>query len=47
VHPGLSVRVSVGLAAGHPGRPDDLLRRADVALYQAKTAGGSRCMVAR
>jgi diguanylate cyclase (GGDEF)-like protein len=47
VQPGLSVRVSVGLAVGHPGRPDDLLRRADVALYQAKTAGGSRCMVAR
>jgi len=47
VQPGLGVRVSVGLALGHPGRPDDLLRRADVALYQAKTAGGSRCMVAR
>jgi diguanylate cyclase (GGDEF)-like protein len=47
VQPGLTVRVSVGLAVGHPGRPDDLLRRADVALYQAKTAGGSRCMVAR
>jgi diguanylate cyclase (GGDEF)-like protein len=47
VQPGLGVRVSVGLAVGHPGRPDDVLRRADVALYQAKTAGGSRCMVAR
>ena len=32
VQPGLAVRVSVGLAVGHPGRPDDLLRRADVAL---------------
>ena len=47
VQAGLSVRVSVGLAVGHPGRPDELLRRADVALYQAKTAGGSRCTVAR
>jgi diguanylate cyclase (GGDEF)-like protein len=47
VQAGLGVRVSVGLAVGHPGRPDDLLRRADVALYQAKTAGGSRCVVAR
>lgn len=45
VQHGLGVRVSIGLAAGHPGRPDDLLRRADVALYRAKTAGGSRCMV--
>jgi diguanylate cyclase (GGDEF)-like protein len=47
VQPGLGVRVSVGLAVGHPGRPDDLLRRADVAMYQAKNAGGSRCVVAR
>jgi len=46
VQPGLGVRVSVGLAVGHPGRADELVRRADVALYQAKAAGGSRCTVA-
>ena len=46
VQPGLEVRVSVGLAVGHSGRADELLSRADVALYQAKAAGGSRCVVA-
>lgn len=46
VQPGLEVRVSVGLAVGHSGRADQLLSRADVALYQAKAAGGSRCVVA-
>lgn len=46
VQPGLDVRVSVGLAEGHPGRADELLRKADVALYQAKAAGGSRYAVA-
>jgi len=40
VQPGLEVRVSVGLAVGHSGRADELLSRADVALYQAKAAGG-------
>jgi diguanylate cyclase (GGDEF)-like protein len=42
----LSVHVSLGIAVGVPGRddPDELLRRADVALYEAKRRGkGQYC----
>jgi diguanylate cyclase (GGDEF)-like protein len=38
----LSVNVSIGIAAGDRERAADLLRDADVALYQAKTAGKNR-----
>jgi diguanylate cyclase (GGDEF)-like protein len=38
----LLVRASIGLACGRPGdAPEDLLRRADIAMYAAKNAGGS------
>jgi diguanylate cyclase (GGDEF)-like protein len=47
VQPGLQVAVSIGLAAGPPGRADELLRKADAALYEAKAAGGSRWVLAR
>lgn len=43
-----SVTVSVGIATGTPGvRPDDLVRAADGALYEAKRAGRNRVMVAK
>jgi diguanylate cyclase (GGDEF)-like protein len=40
----LKVHVSLGIAMGIPGRdnPDELLRRADVALYEAKRRGKSQ-----
>ena len=38
----LSVRASIGLAVGARASADELLRDADVALYQAKQAGGGR-----
>ena len=40
----LSVHVSLGIAVGVPGHddPDELLRRADVALYEAKRRGKSQ-----
>jgi diguanylate cyclase (GGDEF)-like protein len=40
----IRVHVSIGIAVGLPGRdkPDDLLRRADVALYEAKRRGKSQ-----
>jgi diguanylate cyclase (GGDEF)-like protein len=41
VQPGLDVGVSLGVAIGHPGRTDELLQRADLALYEAKERGGS------
>src|SRR5205085_5664851 len=36
--------ISIGLAVGRPGseRPDELLRRADIALHHAKAAGKNR-----
>jgi predicted signal transduction protein with EAL and GGDEF domain len=43
----LSVRISLGIAVGVPGSddPDELLRRADVALYEAKRRGkGQFCL---
>jgi diguanylate cyclase (GGDEF)-like protein len=43
----LSVHVSLGIAVGVPGSddPDELLRRADVALYEAKRRGkGQYCL---
>jgi diguanylate cyclase (GGDEF)-like protein len=46
IQPGLHVAVSIGLAAGAPGRADELLRKADAALYEAKAAGGSRWALA-
>src|ERR687896_467940 len=42
----LSVHISLGIAVGVPGhdKPDELLRRADVALYEAKRRGkGQYC----
>jgi diguanylate cyclase (GGDEF)-like protein len=38
----LSVNISIGIASGDRDSPGDLLRDADVALYQAKTAGKNR-----
>ena len=35
----IMITASVGIAAGHADTPEDLLREADIALYQAKTAG--------
>jgi len=36
-------RISVGVTAGQPGdTPEELLRRADVAMYAAKSVGGGR-----
>jgi len=45
--PGVSVTVSIGLAQFRPGEgPDDLIRRADQALYQAKKQGKNRVVTA-
>lgn len=42
-HKGLSCRVSIGMAVFEPGRDlDDLLKRADLALYEAKKSGRDR-----
>jgi diguanylate cyclase (GGDEF)-like protein len=38
----VNVTVSIGIACGRYATPDDLLRDADVALYQAKRAGKDR-----
>lgn len=40
----LYVKTSIGiaLAGAHPGANTDVLRRADMAMYEAKTSGGSR-----
>lgn len=47
-YPDLKVSVSIGIATGRAGSVlDDLLRRADGALYQAKDGGRDRVMVAR
>jgi diguanylate cyclase (GGDEF)-like protein len=40
----LTVTASIGIAEGRRATPDDLLRDADIALYQAKAAG-KRCSV--
>jgi diguanylate cyclase (GGDEF)-like protein len=43
------IGVSVGVAMAHPGEvadADDLVRRADQAMYRAKTGGGHRAVVA-
>lgn len=42
IDPGLSVTLSIGLAHAPPHDADDLFRRADAALYRAKTAGRNR-----
>src|SRR5438094_618335 len=41
-----STSVSIGMALGTPGqsRPEELLRQADTALYQAKDAGKARAV---
>jgi len=44
---GLPVTISIGLATQHPGESaQDMLRRADAALYQAKAQGRDRVVVA-
>jgi diguanylate cyclase (GGDEF)-like protein len=44
--PGLTLAVSIGVAAGAPGDdPEQLVRRADTALYAAKARGGGRVEV--
>jgi len=40
------VTMSAGCAAGPPGDTDELVRRADVALYRAKTEGRNRVLAA-
>ena len=40
VQAGLSVRVSVGLAVGHPGRPDELLRERTWRYTKRRAPGG-------
>jgi hypothetical protein len=40
----LSVTASVGIAFGLRGSADELLRDADIALYEAKAAGRNRVM---
>lgn len=44
----LYVKTSIGiaLAGAHPGANTDVLRRADMAMYEAKTSGGSRYVLA-
>ena len=43
----LQVTVSIGIAAASPlDRPDDLLRRADAAMYEAKAGGRNRTVAA-
>lgn len=46
--PGGKLTVSLGVAGfpGHAGSVDDLLQRADQAMYRAKAAGGNRVVVA-
>ena len=41
----LHVTASIGIAAGDRARPEELLRDADIALYQAKAAGKQRAVV--
>jgi diguanylate cyclase (GGDEF)-like protein len=41
----LSLTASIGLASGLRASADELLRDADVALYEAKAAGRDRCVV--
>jgi diguanylate cyclase (GGDEF)-like protein len=43
----LAVSISIGIAIGDRPGPDEMLRDADVALYQAKAAGKSRYAVFR
>jgi diguanylate cyclase (GGDEF)-like protein len=40
----LTVTASIGIAEGRRATPDELLRDADIALYQAKAAG-KKCAV--
>ena len=41
----LDVRASIGIAMVGTGTPDDVLREADIALYDAKAAGKSQFVV--
>jgi len=41
----LNVTASIGIAAGDRSTPEELLRDADIALYQAKAAGKARAVV--
>lgn len=45
-HARIGVSVGIAMAPEHGRRAADLLRVADAALYQAKFAGGSRCLAA-
>jgi diguanylate cyclase (GGDEF)-like protein/PAS domain S-box-containing protein len=40
-----SIGIALNRPAGHDAQPDDLLREADIALYQAKAAGKARAVV--
>ncbi len=42
----IAVTISAGCAIGPPGNTDDLIRRADVALYEAKAKGRNRVVAA-
>jgi len=42
--PGLGVTVSAGVASGSPAALDDVLQRADTALYRAKSTGRDRAV---
>ena len=46
IEPGLRITASIGIAFGDPTAPSELLRAADRCLYQAKSAGRDRVVLA-